>query len=111
MEFLLIMGIGTVLAVLVVIGSRPKRPVYSKGSASLARRFSPGESPVWKKDAAASHPIGELEYLEDIKGFMIVFHEIHISKSIKVISKCNEVSFTASSHYPKGSTYINMHES
>ena len=67
MEFLLIMGIGTVLAVLVVIGSRPKRSVYSKGSASPARQFSPGASPAWEKDAAASHPIGELEYLEDIE--------------------------------------------
>jgi len=67
MEFLLIMGIGTVFAVMVVIGSRPKESVYSKGAASPARQFSPGASPTWKKDAAASHPIGELEYLEGIE--------------------------------------------
>jgi hypothetical protein len=67
MEFLLIMGIGTALAVLVVIGSRPKRAVYSRGAASPARQFSTGASPVWQKDATSSHPIGELEYLESIE--------------------------------------------
>jgi hypothetical protein len=67
MEFMVIMGIGTVLAILVVIGSRPKRPSYSKGAASPARQFSPGATPPWKKDAALSHPKGELEYLEAIE--------------------------------------------
>lgn len=67
MEFLVIMGIGTVLAVLAVIGSRPKRPTVFKGRGSPARQFSSGGTPPWKKDAALSHPMGELEYLEAIE--------------------------------------------
>jgi hypothetical protein len=67
MEFLIIMGIGAVVAVLAVIGSRPKRPVVFKGRTSPARQFSPRATPAWKKDAALSHPIGELEYLEAIE--------------------------------------------
>ncbi|HVS50860.1 MAG TPA: hypothetical protein VHD62_00795 [Opitutaceae bacterium] len=67
MEFLLIMGIGAVLAVLIVIGSRPKRPTVFKGRASPARQFSPSATPPWKKDIAASHPIGELQYLEGVE--------------------------------------------
>jgi len=67
MEFLLIMGVGLVVAVLIVIGSRPKRPTVSKGRASPARQFSTGATPPWKKDAARSHPIGGLEYLEGVE--------------------------------------------
>lgn len=67
MEFFAIMGIGVVLAILIVLGSRPKRPTVSLGNASPARQFSTGGTPVWKKDIALSHPIGELEYLEAIE--------------------------------------------
>jgi len=67
MEFLLIMGIGTIVAVLVVIGSRPKRPTAYRGGVSPAHQFSPDGTPPWKKDIAASHPIGELQYLEAIE--------------------------------------------
>jgi len=56
-----------VLAVLIVIGSRPKRPTVFKGRSSPARQFSPGATLPWKKDVAASHPIGELQYLEGIE--------------------------------------------
>lgn len=67
MEFLVIMGIGTVLAVLVVIGNRPKRPRYVSRGVSPSRQFYSGATPVWEKDIALSHPIGELEYLEEIE--------------------------------------------
>jgi hypothetical protein len=67
MEFLLIMGIGAVLAVLVVIGNRPKRPRLVGRRVSPSRQFSNGGTPPWKKDAAQSHPIGELQYLEGIE--------------------------------------------
>jgi len=67
MEFLLIMGIGTVLAVLVVIGNRPKRPRCVSRGVSPSRQFSFGATPSWKKDISSSHPIGDLEYLESIE--------------------------------------------
>jgi hypothetical protein len=67
MEFLAIMGIGTVLAILVVIGNRPKRPRAVTRGVSPSRQFSSTTTPVWKKDIAQSHPIGELEYLEQIE--------------------------------------------
>jgi hypothetical protein len=67
MEFLVIMTIGTVIAVLVVIGNRPKRPRYVSRGLSPSRQFSSGATPLWKKDIARSHPIGELEYLEGIE--------------------------------------------
>jgi hypothetical protein len=67
MEFLVIMTIGTVIAVLVVIGNRPKRPRYVSRGLSPSRQFSSGTTPPWKKDIARSHPIGELEYLEGIE--------------------------------------------
>ena len=67
MEFLLIMGIGVVVAVLIVIGSRPKRPPVFKGHASPAPHFSDCVRPPWKKDITVSHPIGELQYLEGVE--------------------------------------------
>lgn len=67
MEFLLIMAIGTLIAVWAVIGTRPKRPIHFGKRSSPNRQFSTGGTPPWKKDAARSHPIGELEYLEGIE--------------------------------------------
>jgi len=69
MEFLVIMGIGTVLAVLVVIGNRPKRPRYVSRSVSPSRQFSTGGTPPWKKDIADSLPMGEQEYLEAVERY------------------------------------------
>jgi hypothetical protein len=67
MEFLIIMGIGTVLTVLVVIGNRPKRPRCVSKGVSPSRRFFSEATPVWKKDVAESHPIGGLQYLEQVE--------------------------------------------
>ena len=61
MEFLAIMPIGAVLAVLMVVGSRPKHRAIPKAVASRSRHFSPGATPPWKEDIALSHPMGELE--------------------------------------------------
>lgn len=69
MEFLAIMGIGTVLAILVVIGNRPKRPRAVSRGVSPSRQFLSTSTPVWRKDIAQSHPIGELEHLEQIERF------------------------------------------
>jgi hypothetical protein len=67
MEFLVIMTVGTVIAVLIVIASRPKRRVNFGASYHEPQDSTPGATPPWKKDAALSHPIGELEYLEAIE--------------------------------------------
>lgn len=67
MEFLLIMAIGTLIAVWAVAGTRPKRAIHFGKRSSPNRQFSTGGTPSWKKDAAASHPIGELQYLEGIE--------------------------------------------
>ena len=67
MEFLFIIGIGALIAIWAVIGTRPKRPIHFGRRSSPNRQFSPSATPSWKKDAALSHPIGELEYLEGIE--------------------------------------------
>ena len=67
MEFLAIIGIGAVLAILVVIGNRPKRPRYVRRGVSQLPQLVSTAIPIWKKGTAQSHPIGELEYLEGIE--------------------------------------------
>lgn len=67
MEFLLIMAIGSLIAVWAVIGTRPKRSIHFGKRITPNSQFATGGSPTWKKDAARSHPIGELEYLEGIE--------------------------------------------
>jgi hypothetical protein len=69
MEFLAIMAAGTVLAILVVIGNRPKQPRFMTKSVSPSRQFSPGATPEWKKEIAESLPMGEMEYLEGIERY------------------------------------------
>lgn len=67
MEFLLIMAIGTLIAVWAVIGTRPKRPIHFGKRSSPNGQFSTDGTQPWKKDAALSHPIGGLEHLEGIE--------------------------------------------
>jgi hypothetical protein len=67
MEFLVIMGVGTVIVVWAVIASRPKRPVRFDSTLLEQNEDSSLETPRWKKDGARSHPIGQLEYLEAIE--------------------------------------------
>lgn len=66
MEFLLIMAIGTLIAIWAVVGTRPKRRIHF-GRRSANRQFSAGGTPPWKKDVSLSHPIGELQYLEGVE--------------------------------------------
>jgi len=63
------MAVGTVLAVLVVIGCRPTRPRYVRRRHSQAHQIFDNETPTWRKEIARSHPMGELEYLEDIERY------------------------------------------
>jgi hypothetical protein len=69
MEFLVIMAVGTAIAVWAVIASRPKGAVFDDRESFLLHDKSPGDTPPWKKDAALSHPIGELEYLEGVERY------------------------------------------
>jgi hypothetical protein len=69
MEFLVIMAVGTAIAVWVVIGCRPSRPRFVSRRTSPSRQFFSPTPPPWKKDTAASNPIGELEYLEMIERY------------------------------------------
>ena len=69
MEFLLIMGIGTALAVWAVIGTRPKRPLYLDSEFDELGESSSPKTSAWRKDIADSHPLGELEYLEGIERY------------------------------------------
>lgn len=66
MEFLLIMAIGTLVAIWAVIGTRPKRPIHF-GKRSPNRQSSTDGTPPWKKDVSVSHPIGGLQYLEGVE--------------------------------------------
>ena len=67
MEFLVIMAVGTVIAVWAVIASRPKRPFRFEPTLLEQNEVLSQETPRWKKDGARSHPIGKLEYLEAIE--------------------------------------------
>lgn len=69
MEFLAIMAVGTVLAILVVIGNRPTQPRFVSKRGSPSRQFSPNTTPEWKKEIAESLPMGEMEYLEGIERY------------------------------------------
>ena len=69
MEFLVIMAVGTAVAVWAVIGTRPKQGAHFVDDGVPPEEFTPHETPAWKKDIAQSHPIGELEYLEGIERY------------------------------------------
>jgi hypothetical protein len=65
MEFWLIMGIGTVVAILVV-ASLPK----SGGIPCEEDPFAaapPRDTPIWKKDIVETYANGDLEYLEKLE--------------------------------------------
>jgi hypothetical protein len=62
------MAVGTILAVLVVRGSRPSRPRTFRRRHRL-RNFMSSATPTWKKDLSRSHPIGEFQYLEQIERY------------------------------------------
>jgi hypothetical protein len=68
MEFFAIMAVGTVLAVLVVLGCRPSRPRNIRQAPDVDE-LSPRPTPPWKKDISLTHPIGELQYLEQIERY------------------------------------------
>ena len=69
MEFLVIMAVGTGIAVWAVIGTRPKHPVCFDDEGMALDELPPPATPAWRKDIALSHPIGELEYLEGIERY------------------------------------------
>lgn len=69
MEFFVIMAAGTAIAVWAVIGTRPKQGANFVDGGIPPEGFTHHETPVWKKDIALSHPIGELEYLEGVERY------------------------------------------
>jgi hypothetical protein len=64
MEFLLIMGIGTVAAVWIVANLPKSR---SGNAAPLHFETEALATPIWKKDIAETHSMGDLEYLEKLE--------------------------------------------
>ncbi|HEY1719440.1 MAG TPA: hypothetical protein VGH42_14265 [Verrucomicrobiae bacterium] len=65
MEFFLIMGIGTVVAILIV-ANLPK----SGGIPFDENPFEakpPRDTPIWKKDIVETYANGDLEYLEKLE--------------------------------------------
>jgi hypothetical protein len=66
MEFLLIMGIGTLIAVWAVVRTRPKRLIHFGRPSSPNDQFTPSGTPAWKKNA---QPMSELEYLAMIERY------------------------------------------
>jgi hypothetical protein len=69
MEFLVIMGVGTAIAVWAVIGTRPRLPVYSNDESFLADDDFPPKTQPWRKDISRSLPMGEQEYLESVERY------------------------------------------
>jgi len=65
MEFLLIMGIGIVVAVWVVTNLPKNRGCG--GSTIPPVCLDPPATPTWKKDIAETHSMGDLEYLEKLE--------------------------------------------
>jgi hypothetical protein len=64
-EFALIMGIGTVVAI-VIVANLPKW----NGPADEENPFEPATprgTPIWKKDVAETYSMGDLEYLEKLE--------------------------------------------
>jgi hypothetical protein len=64
MEFLVILGIGTLVAVWAV-ANLPKTRGH-RGASNPSFDLGPGGTPPWKKDIVESHAMGDLEYLEKL---------------------------------------------
>ena len=64
MEFFLIMGIGTVVAILIV-ANLPKSGGIPYDEA--VDGVEPRATPIWKKDIVETYSMGDLEYLEKLE--------------------------------------------
>jgi len=64
MEFLLVIGVGTVIAVWVVASL----PRSRRGQPSSTPRIDLGtrDTPPWKKDITETYSLGELDYLDKL---------------------------------------------
>ena len=67
MEFLVIMVVGTLVAIWIVMGLRPKHPIQSVAEDFSRISEQPTVPPVWKKGVVNSEPMDELEYLRAVE--------------------------------------------
>jgi hypothetical protein len=67
MEFLLIIGIGTVVAIWAV-ANLPK-PRGNHGASGPSFSPEPPATPPWKKDIVETHSMGDMEYLEKLERY------------------------------------------
>lgn len=67
MEFVLIMGIGTVVAILVVANLPKSGGIPCGDEADPFAAAPPRNTPIWKKDSVETYANGDLEYLEKLE--------------------------------------------
>jgi hypothetical protein len=67
MEFFLIMGIGTVVAILIVANLPKSGGIPCEGEENPFEARPQRDTPIWKKDIAETYSMGDLEYLEKLE--------------------------------------------